>query len=337
MQDAAEDRKATSDDDEVVAPPRAFLETVRDARARFDASIEPVRPALYAYCRRLTGHPFDAEDLHQDTVLRAFGALSERFEPLRDPKAYLFRIATRLWIDRTRRDTVRREGAQRLDAPDAVPAAATPGRSELRDAAARLLDALPPREAAVLVLRDVFDFSVREAAAIAGCSEAAVKMATTRARRRVAAAGAEPTATTPETRAVLDEFVARFERRDLEGLLALFDEHAQARVLGCAQEEGRDEIRRGSLQYALGSAGVLRSDVVEAGGEALVAFRYATDAGPAVGDLARLHVEDGRIARLELYYFSPDLLAEVAALVGEPCVTHGYAPPARDWWNLPDG
>lgn len=68
-----------------------------------EEGIEAHRPALYHYCRRLTGDPFDAEDLHQETVLRAFSKLSERFEPVAHPKAYLFRMATNLWIDWQRR------------------------------------------------------------------------------------------------------------------------------------------------------------------------------------------------------------------------------------------
>ena len=101
-------------------PGRDQIEEVRQSRWAFLSRVEPHRPALYTHCRKLTRDPFDAEDLHQETLLRAFAQLSVRFEPIANPRAWLFRIATNLWIDTTRR----RVRMRRQDAPE-------PARSEV--------------------------------------------------------------------------------------------------------------------------------------------------------------------------------------------------------------
>src|SRR5689334_18800903 len=70
----------------------------RDLRGEFLDMIEVVRPALWRYCLRLTGSPWDAEDLVQDTLVRAFGRLAQNWQPT-NPRSYLFRIATNGWLD----------------------------------------------------------------------------------------------------------------------------------------------------------------------------------------------------------------------------------------------
>src|SRR6267154_1375411 len=75
-------------------------------------TVQPIRPKLHAYCRRLTGSVWDAEDLVQDTLLRGFGAIGRRDDQrvgcsqpgdIGNPRAYLFRLATNLWVDSMRR------------------------------------------------------------------------------------------------------------------------------------------------------------------------------------------------------------------------------------------
>ncbi len=68
--------------------------------------VAPSRQALHSYCRRLTRNLWDAEGLVQDTLLRAFGNLGRIHNPIANPRAYLFRTATHVWIDRLRRREV---------------------------------------------------------------------------------------------------------------------------------------------------------------------------------------------------------------------------------------
>src|SRR3954471_22913345 len=64
---------------------------------------EPLRSELYRYCRHLTRSPWDAEDLVQDALARAFVTLGQMGAPPEHPRAWLFRVASNLWIDHVRR------------------------------------------------------------------------------------------------------------------------------------------------------------------------------------------------------------------------------------------
>src|SRR5262249_51791444 len=70
---------------------------------RFLDVYEPLRPELYRYCRHLTRSPWDADDLVQDVLSRAFVTLGTLEEAPPNPRAWLFRVASNLWIDRVRR------------------------------------------------------------------------------------------------------------------------------------------------------------------------------------------------------------------------------------------
>src|SRR3954471_9335454 len=77
--------------------------TLRGSWHRFLDLYEPLRTELYRYCRYLTRSPWDAEDLAQDTLARAFVTLAQMSEDPRQPRAWLFRVASNLWIDQVRR------------------------------------------------------------------------------------------------------------------------------------------------------------------------------------------------------------------------------------------
>src|SRR5207244_11406434 len=77
----------------------------RDVEASWHRFLDlygPLRPELYRYCRHLTRSPWDADDLAQDVLFRAFAKLGCMHEPPPNPRAWLFRIAANLWIDRVR-------------------------------------------------------------------------------------------------------------------------------------------------------------------------------------------------------------------------------------------
>src|SRR5688500_4623345 len=103
---------------------------IRGAWHRFLEVYEPLRSPLVRYCRHLSRSPWDAEDLCQDTLARAFVTLGQSGEPPPNPRAWLFRVASNLWIDRVRR------GAPPL--PPAVPAPAVEPQ-QTREAAGTLL------------------------------------------------------------------------------------------------------------------------------------------------------------------------------------------------------
>src|SRR5690606_3165397 len=104
-----------------------------DARRNWHSFLlvyEPLRPELYRYCRYLTRSPWDAEDLAQDALARAFATLSRMGHAPPNPRAWLFRVASNLWIDR-----VRRERGARSDEHALEPSVASPELQATREAA----------------------------------------------------------------------------------------------------------------------------------------------------------------------------------------------------------
>jgi RNA polymerase sigma factor (sigma-70 family) len=148
-----------------------------DHHEAFMAFIRPYRSDLSRYCRMMAGNPWDADDLFQETLIKAYqSSVSLGEHPA--PKAYLFRIATHVWIDHCRKNKVPLDRYE--DERFAVQTHAL--EFEVREALEELLCLLPPRQVSVLLLTDVFGFSARSAAAMMEMTEGALKAALHRAR-----------------------------------------------------------------------------------------------------------------------------------------------------------
>jgi RNA polymerase sigma-70 factor (ECF subfamily) len=122
--------------------PDALRDDLRAAWHRYIDLLAPLRPALHGYCRRLAGNVWDAEDLVQDTLLRAFGTFGCVHVPVDNPRPYLLRIATNLWID-----TMRRRGSEATAIAEDPPAAGAraDAAGTVRDAGKVLLQRLRRR------------------------------------------------------------------------------------------------------------------------------------------------------------------------------------------------
>src|SRR5581483_4377220 len=125
---------------------------VRSSWRLFRETYEPLRPELYRYCRHLTHTPWDAEDMTQEALARAFVSLGMMDEPPHHPRAWLFRIASNLWLNR-----VRRPGERVREAPADVPDPSTTAEPRAtREAAGTLIAGLSPQERAAVVLKEAF-------------------------------------------------------------------------------------------------------------------------------------------------------------------------------------
>lgn len=287
---------------------------------RFLQRTESLRPDLYRYCRSLTGSVWDAEDLVQDTLLRGFAKLGEFSNLIDNPKAYLFRIATNLWVDRFRRTEVSPPvEASHAGNPEQV--------AEVRDAAKQLMHRLPPRERAAVVLKDVLDFRLEEIATILQTTAGAIKSALHRGREKLAAPDTTSNDNQP-SEALVDQFVAAFNARDLDRLTALLLENSVAEVVGMGTSYGRKPISESSLYYSLFlEKGDPRAERHTIAGEELVLFWYADLDDPektAVREVLRLEESEGQIARLRYYTFCPETVAEIAAALSLPMTGLGY-------------
>jgi RNA polymerase sigma-70 factor (ECF subfamily) len=211
--------------------------------AGFAALAEPHRRELHIHCYRLLGSFEDAEEAVQEAFLRAW-THRERFEPDSQFRAWLYRIATNVCLDQIRSrqrrvpalrsyadipwlqpypDRLLDEVAPPRDQPEAVAVE----RETIELAFLAALQSLPPRQRAVLVLRDVLDFSAAESASQLDTSVAAVNSALQRARatlqerlpaRRTEWSSREVTA---EERQILDRFIDAHERMDAAAAVAI--------------------------------------------------------------------------------------------------------------------
>jgi RNA polymerase sigma-70 factor, ECF subfamily len=185
--------------------------------------LEEFRPELTAHCRRVLGCASEAEDAVQDTMVRAWQGL-DRFEGRAALRSWLYRIATN--VCHTMRGTPQRRVAPAPHGPEVVdatdPADTIVAHESVRRAFVAAFRVLPPRQRAVLILRDVLAWSARETADLLGTSVPSVNSALQRARATLstvdadAAAGADP----PDPD-LLDRHVAAFRAYDLDGLTAL--------------------------------------------------------------------------------------------------------------------
>ena len=213
--------------------------------------LEAFRGELTGYCYRMLGSAFEAEDAVQDTLVRAWRGL-DRFEGRAALRSWLYRIATNVCL--TMLSSAQRR-ARPMDLGPAGTAQSAPGdplpehvwvgpipdsritdgdpaevaitRESIRLAFVAALQHLPPRQRAVLILRDVLAWSAAEVAELLGVSVAAVNSALQRARATLAAADVAGDTSRPldsEQSRLLDRYVKAFESYDMEALTSLLHE-----------------------------------------------------------------------------------------------------------------
>ncbi|HEY3135659.1 MAG TPA: sigma-70 family RNA polymerase sigma factor [Blastocatellia bacterium] len=208
-------------------------------------ALETDRKLLWGLCYRMTGNAADADDLVQETFTRAIEKPPHRTdEPLRP---WLVRVALNL-----SRDLLRRRKRQGYIGPwlpspvptdEESPASYEPpapsedspaSRYELRESISfaflLALEALSPTQRAVLLLRDVFDYSTNETAEALDMTEANVKVTLMRARRKMNGYDKDRARLSPErrqaTRRALEQFLLYLSTRDAAGLERLLAEDA---------------------------------------------------------------------------------------------------------------
>jgi RNA polymerase sigma factor (sigma-70 family) len=196
-----------------------------------EATFTNLRPLLFSVAYRMLGRPGDAEDMVQETWLRYARAGGE----VRDPRAWLVRVVTRLCLDEVRSARARREVTAGAWLPEPVltggdaaedPLAAVERRELLSMGALLMLQRLSPAERAALVLREAIGLTHAEIARVIGVTEAASRQLLARARRRVAADPARQPGPPPEA-----------QRRLVSALRTAFDGGDMAPLVGVLRQD----------------------------------------------------------------------------------------------------
>ena len=323
----------------------------------FTDRTEPFRRELLAHCYRLLGSVDEAEDLVQETYLRAWRSYGG-FEGRSSVRTWLYQIATNASLTALQRRARRplpsglgdpgenpdppsddaSPGVRWLQPiPDALvtaesgdPAAIAVSRESLRLALIASLQYLSPRQRAVLLLREVLAFPAADVAAMLGTTTAAVKSTLQRARARLHQAA--PTAgkvtkpSEPEARALLDQYIAAFENADAAALERLLRRDATLELPPSPVWYAGDDAIATAVA-GLGSPGDWRMIPVAANGQPAAAAYLRGDDGTyqAYGIVVLTTTSTG-IAGITVFA-DPALLARFGLPATHPVTT--TAPPAR--------
>jgi RNA polymerase sigma-70 factor, ECF subfamily len=242
------------------------------------AEYQQLTRELTGYCYRMLGSPFDAEDAVQDTMMRGWREI-ERFEGRSSLRTWLFRIATNVCIDMLRSRGRRcvpmdlqppspGDGSEFkaaveterwvLPVPDAWldPAERAVARESVRLAFVAALQRLTPRQRAVLILRDVLQFSAAETAELLGSTVASANSALQRARVAMQVPARDTPELVPAPEALLEEYMAAFEAYDMARLTTLLrSDVVQSMPPFAMWLRGPDEIERWMLGPGAGCRG----------------------------------------------------------------------------------
>ncbi len=306
------------------------------------------RRELTGYCYRMLGSIVDAEDAVQDTMVRAWRGLAD-FEGRSALRSWLYRIATNVCLDqlngRQRRALPmdlagdpyppvvaslagRRPASAWVEpvldrqvlAEDGDPAEQAVARESVRLAFVAALQHLPPRQRAVLILREVLRWKADEVAVLLDTTVASVNSALQRARATLADLGGRPAprALDDDARGLLARYLDAFERYDIEAFVQLLHEDATQHMPPFEMWlRGRDDIGA----WMLGPGHECRGSRVVAtsanGSPAVVQYRLREGGGHEPWALHVLEVVDGRVAHISSFlHLDNDLFVRLGLPAG---------------------
>jgi RNA polymerase sigma-70 factor (ECF subfamily) len=306
----------------------AELETA----AATETELEQYRLQLTAYCYRMMGSAFEAEDAVQETMLRAWRNL-DQFEGRAAMKSWLYRIATNVCLTmldgRKRRATPMDVGGPgsalapslntlpeatwlepmpdgRVLAEESDPVEQAIQRDTLRLAFVAALQHLPPKQRAVLILREVLRWKAGEVAELLDTSVASVNSALQRARSTIAASGvaadAAPAPLDQADRALLARYVDAFEHFDIDALVALLHEDA---MMSMPPYElwlrGAEELRAWYLGIGRHCRGSRLVAISANGAPAFAQYRSSPRGGHEAWALQVIDISGGRIVAINSF------------------------------------
>lgn len=322
------------------------------ATAPFE-DLELHRAELTAYCYRMLGSAFEAEDAVQETLVRAWRAL-DRFEGRASLRTWLYRIATNVCFDMLKGSQRRARPmdlgpASSADSPlpsplseltwvepipDSLyleksgdPAELAVSRESVRLAFVTALQRLPAKQRSVLILREVLRWKADEVAELLDTSVASVNSALQRARATLEANRPSDTdqfqPMDDEQRALLARYVEAFERYDLDSLVALLHEDVvQSMPPYELWLQGHDDIRGWFLGAGIGCRGSVVVPVEAANGlPAFGQYKPGPEGGFVPWSIHVLEISGGRIAGLN-YFLDTERLFP---LFGLPLVHEGQS------------
>jgi RNA polymerase sigma-70 factor (ECF subfamily) len=281
------------------------------ARERFLELVSALRPDLHRYASRLAGSAIDGEDIVQESLAKAYYAmsLSAELPPL---KPWLLRIVHNTAIDFLRRYD-RRFVEPVANAGEAT-ASEEAGPEVVRAALSTFLG-LPVLQRSTVILKDVLDLSLDEIAQTTGTTIPSVKAALHRGRASLREQPSEDLVawrdrpeTTPGERVLLDRYVALFNARDWVGVEALLTEECRLDLVAKSQRRGRKQIASYFGNYARES---LRLAVGRVEGRHVVGVFETDESSATPAYVIVLEAEGDRVGLIRDWRYVRYLMAEL--------------------------
>jgi RNA polymerase sigma factor (sigma-70 family) len=302
---------------------RTIGEETKDIWMNYWKIVQPYRNQLWNFCLRLTGKPWDAEDLLQDTLLKSFAslsALSHRQQNLQT-KSYLFRVASNHWIDQCRKNG--RLSNQEFIKVDLSEDFVDP--IEANEAILSLINNLTPKQAVVFILIESFNFKANEVAALLSSSEGAINGILHRARKKLYEIGEINRGIMKDAKVIVQsdfvkEFITAYNRKDFKGLANLLHENTTFSFVEMnSKEYGKETI----LKYSLNPNKIPKLQHVYAThqhlfGKEAILFLKQTTKGPMLYDVNTIEWENRKIATWDCYYFCREFMQFIADHLGFP-------------------
>ncbi len=295
--------------------------------------LEQYRTELTGYCYRMLGSAFDADDAVQETLVRAWQGL-DRFEGRSALRSWLYRIATNVCLDSLR---ARQRRALPMDLSSPVSSTTPPGeqlpeatwiepipdgdisadpadravfQESIRLAFVAALQHLPPRQRAVLILREVLAWQAAEVAELLDTTVVSVNSALQRARATLAASNLTdtPASVGEADQALLASYVEAFEAYDIDRLVTLLHQDASISMPPYSMWlRGLADLRGWYLGYGIGCRGSRLVPVTANGSPAFGQYRPSGPGGRhEPWSIQVLEISAGRIAHVH-HFLDPAL------------------------------
>jgi RNA polymerase sigma-70 factor (ECF subfamily) len=301
--------------------------------------LEHHRPDLVGYCYRMLGSGNEAEDAVQETLVRAWRG-ADRLQARAALRSWLYKIATNVCVDMLQRPQ-RRARPMDLTSPGSAhgaigdqlaeytwvqpvldsrvlsdngdPAELAAARETVRLAFVAALQHLPPRQRAVLILREVLRWQASEVAELLDTSVASVNSALQRARATLDAVGPDPAgppSVDEEQQELLDRYVDAFERYDVDELVSLLHEDAMFSMPPWAfWLRGPEQVSQWLLGQGIGCQGSKVIPTRGSGCPAIGTYRHVAPERYEPWALAIIETSGGVITGVH-NYIDPDLFRQ---------------------------
>ncbi|MBX9975919.1 RNA polymerase sigma factor [Cytobacillus firmus] len=301
-----------------------IVDETRKVRGEFFEIISDHSTDLWNYCKYITGSPWDGEELYQESIIKAFGLLPQRWSEITDKKHYLFRVATNTWIDLCRK--LKREVGLLDEISEPNEDFSSP--LLLEEVLISLDSILTPKQLAAFLLLNIFQFSAEEVAGIVQSTPGGVYSSVQRARKKISSFDFTQSKSglySQEKNVTIQSYLKAFNNGDLDGMLALFSVQAQNEAYLGFQEFSKDEMIKGSLRCGL--PGHRAEEFILWNKPVIVVIADGVQ-GPEIHDIQVQEIENGKIVSHKSYFFRKEFILAAAKELG---IKAQLKKPPVDW------